>query len=48
MTLGLQFRPGIGVRYDKLFVMKCGVAPKHQPTGVTALEFHKQFLVFLF
>jgi hypothetical protein len=44
----LQFYAGIGVCNDKLLVMKCGVAPKHQPTGVTALEFHKQFLVFLF
>src|SRR4029453_15658912 len=43
---GLQFYPGIGVCNDKLLVMKCGVAPKHQPTGVTALEFHEQFLVF--
>jgi hypothetical protein len=45
---GLQFCPSIGVSNDKLLVMKCGVAPKHQPTGVTPLEFHKQFLVFLF
>src|SRR5215471_2507122 len=41
IVLRLEFRAGICIGNNELFMVKCGIASKAKPTGIAALQFHQ-------